>query len=253
MRFERSRFGFDDLFTLVPATRDAPRAPFLDLRFVPGLDARHRHLVRGPGLYGIFFRRDDAAAHELVYVGKFRGRRTDPSGGNAVGTRWWAHAASLTMRGHRVSINPRTLGALPHVLPAGHAYLSLATAPAISKDRGCQAGLNRVLFAAAHVAPFAQLERCASTRARFRFGYVRVSGHGLGVAAIRDLIGAAETDLVARLRPQCNDATPRGGHLPGIGEDVFFAEAETVLAAAHLRTLGGPGLPAAARSAAHPG
>ena len=62
MRFERSRFGFDDLFTLAPPTRGAPRAPFLNLRFVPGLDARHRGLVRGPGLYGIFFRRDDAAA-----------------------------------------------------------------------------------------------------------------------------------------------------------------------------------------------
>lgn len=226
MRFIRTAFGFDDLFDLQPAPRHP--VPFLNLRFRPKRQV-DMTLFRGAGLYAVLFvPRHDAAA-ELVYVGKFLGRRNDPSGGNVVSSRWWTHAASMTMRGHRVSLNRATREAIAQALPSGHPFIALGDVPALQKDRGCQAGMNRVLFAAEHSADFLQLEHCAATRARMRFAYLRIGDPGGDIGQIRRKIGDAERRIIEALRPRCNSEIEPGTHLPGIAQQSFLDEAEAAL------------------------
>lgn len=232
MSFVRTEFSFDDLFDLQPAPRRV--LPFLDLRFRPRRQV-DTALFRGAGLYAVLFAPRHDAAAELVYVGKYLGRRNDPSGGNVILSRWWTHAASLTMRGHRVSLNRATLDALPAALPPGHPFAALAGVPALLKDRGCQAGLNRVMFAAEHVIDFMQLEHCAATRARMRFAYLRIADPGGDGGQLRRRISEAEGRVIAALRPRCNREIAAGTHLPGIGQQRVLDEAEAALDAVGVR------------------
>lgn len=226
MSFIRNEFGFDDLFDLQPAPRR--ELPFLDLRFRPRRRQVDAALFRGAGLYAVMFVPHHDAEAELVYVGKYLGRRDDPSGGNVVESRWWTHAASLTMRGHRISVNRATIAALPAVLPPGHPFTALAGNPALLKDRGCQAGLHRVMFAAEQP-DFMQLEHCAATRARMRFAYLRIADIGSNIVQVRRQVSEAEGRVIAALRPRCNREIAPGTHTPGITQRRFLAEAEAAL------------------------
>lgn len=228
MMFFSRIFGFDDVLELKPARQPGP-VPFLDLAFRA---RRRRDLAPfvGPGLYGVFFAYDRAPA-ELVYVGKYLGRRSDPSGGDVVRDRWWAHAASLTMRGHRVSLHAATVAALDAQLAPEHPFrLLIGARDTLERDRGCQAGLNRALFAANFVEDFAQLADCAATRARFSFAYLRIADPGDDVNAIRRRIGEAEDRLIDALRPRCNRETAPGAQARGITPSGFFDAARAMLA-----------------------
>jgi hypothetical protein len=188
--------------------------PFLDLRFA----ARHYvppEELCGPGIYGVFFGLP-GKVRRLVYVGSYRGRKANPFSGNVAADRWWTHAASLTMRGDRISIARRTATWAAGLRPS-HAFQALARKPALRRDRGCSAGLNRVIFAHDNWRHFKSA--CPRNLLNmFEIIYLRVapSAAATGCATSMALgvrrkmnrlsrwLRCVETTLIKELRPVCN-------------------------------------------------
>lgn len=170
---------------------------FADLSFSPrhGLDDR---VVAGAGIYAICF------DGQLIYLGKFLGKRGNPAGGNIVDARWTKHLGTLTMRGRRVSVPRRTIDALLHAYP-GHpvaAGIRNADADVVSRDRGCVSSVNRARFAVRHWEALSAFNR--ETLDRFQFLYGQVQSQDRVESHLRREVSALESRLVKQMRPCCN-------------------------------------------------
>lgn len=158
----------------------------------------------GAGLYGVCYQ------DKLVYVGKYLGRGNDPFSGNVVSTRWWAHFASLTMRGHRISIPQMTRARLlnnPPIPLNSKLRKLLSTAPlGIAKDAGCGASLNRILFASKHWGRFGS-GKPNTVLGDFSFVYVRIRKGSTkkSIVQLRQKISEAEADVIAQLCLMANN------------------------------------------------
>lgn len=158
----------------------------------------------GAGLYGVCYQ------GKLVYVGSYLGRGNDPFLGNVVSTRWWAHLASLTMRGHRISIPQMTRARLlnnpPTPINPKLRKLLSAAPPEISRATGCVASLNRILFASKHWGRLGS-GKPNTVLGDFSFVYVRV-GKGStkkSISQLRQQITEAEKEVIAQLCPMANN------------------------------------------------
>lgn len=175
---------------------------FLDWRITRLRDALSEDLV-GAGLYGVCYQ------DKLVYVGKYLGTRGDLFSGNIISNRWWAHFASLTMRGHRISVPRMTLAKLlnnpPTPLNPKLRELLANLPPEITKDSGCVASLNRILFASQHWGRFGS-SKPSAVLADFSFVYVRIGKCSTRKSNIqlRNKISAAETEVIKILCPIAN-------------------------------------------------
>lgn len=184
------------------------RASFLNLRF-KARRSSERTVLAGPGIYGITyrFRAKEPMQAGLIYVGMYRGTRGNPFGGDVVRTRWWAHAASFTMRGYRVHIAQATVQTLASQLGMGrHDFGELLGLHAdVTKDRGNGAGLNRVLFALKHWNEFSRAS-AEEVLNRFEVIYARLRPEGIGLSetVIRSRLRLVEDCLKEKLRPICN-------------------------------------------------
>lgn len=176
---------------------------FLDWRITYLNSGLAKDLV-GAGLYGVCYQ------GKLVYVGKYLGRGNDPFAGNIVSTRWWAHFASFTMRGHRISVPQTVLDRLlnepPMSLSPKLRNLLDTAPPGITKDAGCGASLNRVLFASKHWGRFGS-GKPNTVLGDFSFVYVRV-GKGStkkSISQLRQQITEAEKEVIAQLHLMANN------------------------------------------------
>lgn len=205
--------------------------PFLNRH----IHARHgRTPITGPGIYGLYF---DGA---LIYIGKYQGTKADVFGGDIAEQRWWKHIASITLRGHRLSIARRTIHAIANEQaavvedsPVAHALRAVGTG--LSTDRGCSSGYNRVRFAIQHWSSFDQDGHWDSGQvlSRFTFVYVRFdpragtaanAGFSLAPDTIRRRVSAVEHQLIRSYAPPCNNETKWGTVAPTISM-AAFAEA----------------------------
>ena len=175
----------------------------------------------GSGVYGLFQRRSEDTSADLIYIGKYQGHRDQPFAGNVAQQRWWTHIASVTARGDRMSISRRTAQYLKtqHCLGADiKSFRELAVDATqnevLFQDRGCVAGLNRILFALRHWDQF-RPESNPDLLAPFFFHYVRLVPQSTvtavqaiqkqsSVKALRSLISQAENALIQQLNPPCN-------------------------------------------------
>lgn len=208
--------------------------PFLDVRFAASRDAPPESL-RGPGLYGIFFGEPGHRPRVLTYVGSYRGRRGAPYGGNVAEDRWWTHAASLTMRGDRISVARRT-ARWARKLDPDDPFRSLGSQDGMLVDRGCCAGFRRVLFAHPHRQRFAAAgpEELLSL---FEVVYLRLlppgaNGHAerTDPAELGRRILLAETRLIGSLRPPCNYQISPGTARDDVTPCTFSAAASAAAA-----------------------
>lgn len=181
---------------------------FLDWRITRLRGVSSEDLV-GAGLYGVCYQ------DKLVYVGKYLGTRGNPFAGNIVSNRWWAHFASLTMRGHRISVPRMTLAKLlndpPTPLNPKLRNLLADVPPGITRDAGCVASLNRILFASQHWRRFGSSKPSAALD-DFSFVYVRIDKGATRKSKIqlRNKITEAENDVINKLCPMANSEVEWG-------------------------------------------
>ncbi|MBF9061113.1 hypothetical protein HKCCSP123_18185 [Rhodobacterales bacterium HKCCSP123] len=230
---ETVHYGARDLFTVEEVPPPARELPFMNLSFRSRLGDQDN--LKGAGLYGIFFDAEKSPAPGLIYVGLFHNGKTGsgtPFGGNILRTRWEKHIATCSMRGSNVGISSRTARSLL-ALQDSHPLRAMgapSVADVIVRDRGCNAGENRVFFARDNWAILGQAEgdRLLS---RFSFSYVRLTS---GLAHdddddIRRVVGRAEERLKRAFAPICNFETRVGHHRSGIAVGEFVEAARTAL------------------------
>jgi hypothetical protein len=224
-------FPLSEVVTIAASTTPPLRASFLNLSFA---SARRKSLteLQGPGIYGIFFGPPDAERH-LIYIGSYCGTQIDPFAGNVAAARWWKHAATLTMRGSNVSIARRT-ARWAERLADGDSFRDLADNPSVLAKAGCDAGLNRALFAHSnwHLLGEAEPEDLQSF---FQIVYLRVTPANAKGAADLDIPGLlrcllwAENELIRTLQPACNYQVSWGRARTDVNKEAFENEARAKL------------------------
>jgi hypothetical protein len=230
---ETVHFGAQDLFTVEEAPPPSRELPFMNLSFKSRLGDQNN--LKGAGLYGIFFDDGNSPAPGLIYVGLFHNGKKGsgtPFGGNILRTRWEKHIATCSIRGTNVGISSRTARSLL-ALQDDHPVRAMSApsvADAIVRDRGCNAGENRVFFAKENWASIGDAEgdRLLS---RFSFSYVRLTARldHEDDDDIRGVIGSAEGRLKRALAPICNFETRVGHHQSGITVHEFVEAAHNAL------------------------
>ena len=206
---EHFQFSAAELFSIEPAHAVPGNPAWANLRF--RLTLRDKAALTGAGVYAAFF--DD----QLIYIGKYLGKKQAPFQGNIALARWDKHIGTLTLRGRALSFAEKSrqrILALPdHPVVTA---LRSASAKTLLRDRGMLSTYNRCRFAIQHWNAFQELNEV--TLARFSFIYVRLERqHAEGrwpTAMIRERINDVEDQLVERLQPCCNAVVQDGNPQP---------------------------------------
>lgn len=206
---EHFEFSAAELFSIKPAHAVPGNPAWANLRFC--LTLRDKAALAGAGIYAAFF--DD----QLIYIGKYLGKKQAPFQGNIALARWDKHIGTLTLRGRALSFAEKSrqrILALPdHPVVTA---LKGASANTLLRDRGMLSTYNRCRFAIQHWNAFQELSEV--TLARFSFIYVRLeSQHAEGrwqTAMIRERINKIEDQLVESLQPRCNAVVQDGSPQP---------------------------------------
>lgn len=202
---EHFEFSAAELFSIEPAHAVPGNPAWANLRF--RLTLRDKAALAGAGIYAAFF--DD----QLIYIGKYLGKKQAPFQGNIALARWDKHIGTLTLRGRALSFaeksHQRILALPDHPVVTA---LKGASAKTLLRDRGMLSTYNRGLFAIQHWDAFQELNEVAL--ARFSFVYVRLARqHAEGrwqTALIRERINEVEDQLVESLQPRCNAVVQDG-------------------------------------------
>jgi len=222
--------------------------PFLNLKF----DLKKKYLgspcLKGPGLYALCFRDEICKSRlkskwTLIYVGKFRGETNNPFAGNVAKTRWWTHLASITMRGHKVSVSKSTLASVS--LYGTHLGKSLkAECRCITKKSNCQSSLNRTIFAINYWKRF--YSNCVNKNPNkilkhFKFIYLqyapktRSSLTATSIKKIRKEISLTEDFLIKKLSPPCNNVESKAQYTCDAATKSIFLAMKKRLCGARCR------------------
>jgi hypothetical protein len=212
---EIHRFKGSELFSCSETTPPAEMLPFMNLSFQisGGID---KEALKGAGLYGVFFKGASGLTPKLIYVGLFRNGNIGSGTafeGNILRDRWVKHIATCSMRGHNVGIGQRT-ARIAKIILGTHPLAALGhpdVANAIVRDRGCNAGENRVIFARNNWDVLDAEGKDIIDR--FTFSYVRIQAP-LGNENddnVREVVAASEKKLKTSLLPICNGETPLNG------------------------------------------
>ena len=194
-----SQYNASEFLSAHVVTPLARGPAFFNLEFKPKSDGPAR--IGGCGLYCVSYR------GQAIYLGKFLGTESNPFSGDLQRIRWERHIASLTMRGHKVSLGKRVLSKLRKesrgcALASDLCQADLST---MTHYRGYHASYNRVRFAAQYWN--ALQGDPAEFLHHFDFGYVRFEPHefeGQSNVSIWDLVSTAEKRTREQLRLCCN-------------------------------------------------
>lgn len=224
------RFEGAELFSCAEATPPADLLPFMNLSFSANKDVDPEAL-KGSGLYGVFFKAEADSAPKLIYVGLFKNGKIGSGSafeGSVLRDRWVKHIATCSLRGHNLGIGQRT-AKYSRIILGTHPLAALGhpdVANAIVRDRGCNAGENRVTFASRNWDRLVGMG--TEVHHLFSFSYVRIGGLRFNEDDddIRRVVEASEKRLKTILSPICNGETPLSDHLP----HVEIAEFERIAA-----------------------
>jgi hypothetical protein len=195
MNLMTSNFIADDLFKISYVKPIHGMPLWANLMF--SKTNNNRAEFSGPGIYAILFR------DQLIYVGKFLGKKTNPWSGDIRDTRWDKHLGSMTLRSRNISFSKKSLD---RILEGNKSYLlddiHKSNPQALLRDRGCLSTFNRFSFGSRHWNLFLNFDE--SHLKLFQFLYVRVSTCTLDTHEIRKLVSEAEDQIVKILNPYCN-------------------------------------------------
>ena len=194
----------DQLVTLQKSIPIHGNPAIFDTIFAP------KRKIKNPGVYAVFF--DD----QLLYIGKYQGKKIDPFAGDVVRERWAKHLATMTCRGKSLSMAKQTLRSSRAIIQE-HSYdtpladaLSTCDQAVTETDRGCVTVLPRVRFALERSDAFS--EALPSSLGRFHFVYLTVpSSTDEGAREIRNRISEIEDQLITYLQPILNIKGVRKG------------------------------------------
>jgi hypothetical protein len=195
-----SSYNAAAIFQVIPGQRILGNPEWADLR-IESSRILAADKIRGAGLYAIHFN------GQLIYIGQFRGTRTNAFGGDVCATRWAKHLGAFTSRDRRISFSPAAINnmrAHQHLKSPLADIINAAGEAVIHKDRGRVSSLNRALFAAEHWDVFSRIDN-AQGLAGFTVTYTQIEmqqrpDHG----QIRAAVEAVEKRVIACLRPRCN-------------------------------------------------
>jgi len=230
-----SSYNAAAIFEVIQSQRILGNPEWADLR-IESSRILAAEKIRGAGLYAIHFN------GQLIYIGQFRGTRTNSFGGDVCATRWAKHLGAFTSRDRRISFSPTAVNNMrAHQHPKSPLadIINAAGEAVIHKDRGRVSSLNRALFAAEHWVAFSRIDN-AQGLASFTVTYTQIEmqqrpDHGL----IRAAVEAAEKRVIACLRPRCNAEIPVGnaGNISIQDTGSFFERAlKTALEETHDAT-----------------
>lgn len=206
---EHFEFSAAELFSIEPAHAVPGNPAWANLRF--RLTLRDKAALTGAGIYAAFF--DD----QLIYIGKYLGKRQFPFQGNIALARWDKHIGTLTLRGRALSFAEKSCHRIL-ALPDHPVVTALkgASAKTLLRDRGMLSTYNRCRFAIQHWNAFQHLNEV--TLARFSFVYVRLERQHAETrwqtTTIRERINDVEDQLVDSLQPRCNAVVQDGSPQP---------------------------------------
>lgn len=164
----------------------------------------------GAGIYACFYN------SELIYIGKFLGKKSSMFLGDVASMRWVKHTASFTLRGRKQSFSRKSVKKIAEsedFFPKED--IIGADSVAMTRDRGVVSTYNRYLFAAQNWNNFQKMT--SRELEDFSFLYVRVHDIYSGTdETLRKLISRTEDNLVSKFRPRCNAVIERGSHLEGM-------------------------------------
>jgi hypothetical protein len=205
---ETSTHRCTELIDVIVIEEPRSSVSFLNWKFRPKLR------ICGAGVYALFYK------SQLAYVGSYRGKKSSPFGGNVAKDRWWTHLASLTMRGHRISMRESMREDIPIETLNSTFQCVLKNPPkALHKPVGCVTSKNRILFANRFWEDF-QRENHSSVIAEFYFSYARYTSNIFkSTNHLRDSIAKVEEQLIDELKPPCNDETTWGTPWPTLNRD----------------------------------
>ena len=188
------------------------------------MDQHFKTLVNGPGyasggVYALFL------DQKLVYIGSFgTSRKHNLYSGNVVATRVWTHIGSMTLRGRKLHIAPKTLDTLKKRFGDHPAITEIAKKKPFD-DKGNLTTPNRISVALDHWDAFCPPNRLPLDR--FDFSYIQVSstmGDHLPDCVIKKAIKEAEKISIRDLQPRANDEVE-----PSSAQSPSFEEVESKL------------------------
>lgn len=160
----------------------------------------------GAGLYAAYF--DD----QLIYIGKFMGRKDNWTGGNVVEARWSKHIGTFTMRARDFGLSARAFAEISRYIEITESGVPAelfegfrsAKKEVLCRETGCMSTFSRF-----HVAlNIWQVTKGEVDLGRFAFIYSKLDGD-LSTQPVRALVSNAETDVLSRLHPPGNTIARR--------------------------------------------
>lgn len=178
----------------------------LQFKVKPGLA---KDDFKGAGIYAIFYK------GELIYIGKFLGKKKAPFEGNVIDTRWTKHIGTLTLRSRTLSMAQKTLHRLFQENHSLILDLQSSNIKTLKRDRGNASTYNRFVFGLAHWSVFKS--SLSEGLKGFEFLYVSLEPEAvshLSVQDIRSHISSTEGKLVNEFLPKCNAVVASNKCLP---------------------------------------
>lgn len=205
---------------------------FRQVKPIPGLPSffnlqfysivKNKSAFVGPGIYIVSF------DGKPIYLGKYMGVKHAPFAGNVINLRWSKHIASLTLRGKRLSVSKRALKQSIDMAPKSAIVRALGGTEEslLNADRGCQTTARRINFAYDKWGDFCSLDN--TTLERFKFTYIRVAepDEPVSTKKIRQLVSAAESELLQDYSLPCNTAENNGSGLTNVDLGLLVRDCE---------------------------
>ena len=203
MKFEMLTYNFSKIFdvkTVGPehfAKRPYSHMEPFDLDFPLKKRSDLDTLMRGPGVYQIFFK------DKLVYIGKF----DTLNAGNVADERWRKHLETITLRGNRLGFkSPKAVDELIDLMDNEKLRKALTAEKTRLKERlrdtGVVSSRNRMAFANKNWSTFSKLSD-TSLKQLFTVDYYRFT-HIKTVPKATDSANKLERALIKQYRPECN-------------------------------------------------
>lgn len=197
-------YNGNDLFKISTKPAVIGNPAWADL-VIQGQNASQR-AHHGPGIYACFFE------NQLIYIGKFLGKKLSPFSGSVLSMRWEKHVGSMTLRAQKLSFSKKAFWNICNrPSQSGPVQDIRAANPrTVIRDRGIMSNYKRVLFAETHWHLFNA--PAALPLELFDFLFVAVVDDpvslGLSTLQIRKIVSDVESSLVQVMRPCCNACIP---------------------------------------------
>lgn len=181
-----------DIFDIKNTTPMYGMPSFSNLEF-----SRKISEIKGCGIYLIFYKQ------KLIYIGKFRGSKSNAFEGSIFSARWNRHLQTLTLRGNKISITQNIIN--ERLNETLFNKLRQCDPQVLSKDKGFIVPSNRLKFANLYWETFQQNKY--DWLNDFEFSYVQFNPEkwqNYNTNQLRTIVSIAEDNIIKKIQPLVN-------------------------------------------------